>query len=211
MMDWERFYDRANYDRCAYIGGERMADLVERFFESEGTPDEFASVGCGPAVVPFLIAERHPDIEVFGLDISETVVRDNAEKATEEKLDNLHFAVDSLPDLDTDRRFDVVYSVATLYFVEEPRRAIESLYSHVSEGGHLILNYPNEESRKTFDREFEGRKRESFELVLSGANVISEEVVREVTGADTRNYWKLVDAEAEGFVDAATPCVVVEK
>ncbi len=211
MMDWERFYDRANYDRCAYIGGERMADLVERFFDREGTPNEFASVGCGPAVVPFLLAERHPEIEVFGFDISETVVRDNAEKAAEEGLDNLHFAVDSLPELDTDRRFDVVYCVATLYFVEEPRRAIRSLYEHVREGGYLVLNYPNETSRETFDTEFEGRKRESFELVLSGANVISEEAVREATGGDTQSYWELVDAEDEAFADAATPCVVVRK
>ncbi|WP_231186306.1 class I SAM-dependent methyltransferase [Haladaptatus sp. DYF46] len=211
MMDWERFYDRANYDRCAYIGGERMADLVERFFDREGTPREFASVGCGPAVVPFLLAERHPEIEVFGFDISETVVRDNAEKAAKEGLDNLHFAVDSLPELDRNRKFDVVYCVATLYFVEQPRRAIENLYAHVRAGGCLVLNYPNQTSKATFDREFEGRKRESFELVLSGANIISEEVVREATGADTRNYWELVDAKDEAFVDAATPCVVVRK
>lgn len=211
MMDWERFYDRANYDRCAYIGGERMADLVERFFDRVGAPDEFASVGCGPAVVPFLLAKRRPETEFFGFDISETVVRDNAGKATEEGLDNLHFAVDSLPDLDGNQKFDVVYCVATLYFVDEPRRAIESLYSRVRAGGHLVLNYPNRESKRTFDGEFEGRKRESFELVLSGANIIDEEVVREVTGADTRNYWELVDAEDEPFVDAATPCVVVEK
>ncbi|WP_233274645.1 class I SAM-dependent methyltransferase [Haladaptatus cibarius] len=211
MMDWERFYRRADYDRCAYIGGERMADLVERCFDWRGVPDDFASVGCGPAVVPFLLAERHPETEIFGFDLSETVVRDNAEKAEEQGLDNLQFAVDSLPDLDTDQKFDVVYCVATLYFVEEPKRAIESLYSRVRDGGHLVLNYPNETSQAQFDREFEGRKRESFELVLSGANLISEDVVQEATGAETRNYWELVDAEGEEFVDSATPCVVVEK
>ncbi|WP_266079642.1 class I SAM-dependent methyltransferase [Haladaptatus caseinilyticus] len=211
MMDWERFYRRADYDRCAYIGGERMADLAERFFEHVGQPDDFASVGCGPAVVPFLLAERYPGTDFFGFDLSETVVRDNAEKAEEQGLDNLRFTVDSLPDLDTDRRFDVVYCVATLYFVEEPRRAIERLYSRVRDGGHLVVNYPNEISREQFDREFEGRKRESFELVLSGANLINEDVVRDVTGAETRNYWELVDAEDEEFADAATPCVVVEK
>jgi len=148
---------------------------------------------------------------VFGFDISETVVRDNTEKATEEGLDNLHFAVDSLPELDGNQKFDVVYCVATLYFVEQPRRAIQNLYDHVREGGFLVLNYPNETSRATFDREFEGRKRESFELVLSGANIISEESVREATGADTQSYWELVDAEDEAFADAATPCVVVGK
>ncbi|WP_227353184.1 class I SAM-dependent methyltransferase [Haladaptatus salinisoli] len=211
MMDWERFYRRADYDRCAYIGGERMADLAGRLFDRVGTPDDFASVGCGPAVVPFRLAERYPDTEFFGFDLSETVVRDNNEKATVEGVENLQFAVGSLPDLDTDRQFDVVYCVATLYFVEEPRRAIESLYARVRDGGHLVLNYPNEASREQFDEEFEGRKRESFELVLSGANLISEDVVREVTGAETRNYWELVGAEDEEFADSATPCVVAEK
>ncbi|WP_227374957.1 class I SAM-dependent methyltransferase [Haladaptatus halobius] len=210
-MDWERFYQNADYDRCAYIGGERMADLVERFFEWRGVPDDFASVGCGPAVVPFLLAERYPEADFFGFDLSETVVRDNGERADERGLENLRFAVDALPDLDIDRRFDVVYCVATLYFVKEPKRAIESLYARVREGGHLVLNYPNEASRETFDAEFEGRKRESFELVMSGANLVSENVIREVTGGEMRNYWKLVDAEDEEFVDSATPCVVVEK
>ncbi len=211
MMDWERFYRRAEYDRCAYIGGERMADLAEEFFDRVGQPDDFASVGCGPAVVPFRLAESYPDTEFFGFDLSETVVRDNDEKAEKQGLDNLQFAVDSLPALDTDRQFDVVYCVATLYFVEEPRRAIENLYSRVRDGGHLVLNYPNETSREQFDREFEGRKRESFGLVLSGANLISEDVVREVTGAETQNYWELVDAEDEEFADDATPCVIVRK
>lgn len=211
MMDWERFYRRADYDRCAYIGGERMADLVGEFFDYVGQPDDFASVGCGPAVVPFLLAERYPETEFFGFDLSETVVRDNAEKADEQCLDNLQFVVDSLPHLDTDRQFDVVYCVATLYFVDEPRRAIESLYARVRDGGHLVLNYPNEASREKFDKEFEGRKRESFELVLSGANVINEDVIRGVTGTETRSYWEMIDAEDEKFVDSATPCVVVEK
>ncbi|WP_458207208.1 class I SAM-dependent methyltransferase [Haladaptatus sp. NG-SE-30] len=211
MMDWERFYRRADYDRCAYIGGERMADLAARFFDRVGQPDDFASVGCGPAVVPFRLAERYPDTEFFGFDVSETVVEDNTEQAEERGLENLHFAVDSLPDLDTARRFDVVYCVATLYFVEEPRRAIESLYSRVRDGGYLVLNFPNEESQAMFDKEFEGRKRESFELVLEGENLIDEDVVREVTGAETRSYWELVDATDEEFVDSSTPCVVVEK
>lgn len=210
-MDWERFYRRADYDRCAYIGGETMADLAERFFDRVGIPDDFASVGCGPAVVPFLLAERYPDTEFFGFDLSETVVRDNGERADELGLENLHFAIDLLPDLDTDRRFDVVYCVATLYFVDEPRRAIERLYSRVREDGYLVLNYPNRASREKFDAEFEGRKRKSFEHVLDGQNLIGKEVVREVTGAETRNYWEFVDAEDKEFVDSATPCVVVKK
>ncbi|RBI62988.1 class I SAM-dependent methyltransferase [halophilic archaeon] len=211
MMDWERFYEEADYDRCAYLGGEAMVDLAERFFERVGVPDDFASVGCGPAVCPFALADRYPDAEFVGLDLSPTVVADNRERAAERGLENLDFAVDSLPSLDVDRRFDVVYCVATLYFVVDAERAVAELYDRVREGGHLVLNYPNRYSRARFDREFEGRKREAFELVLEGENLLSYEAIRAATGGRPRSYWRLVDAEDREFADRARPCVVVEK
>jgi len=211
MMDWERFYREADYDRCAYVGGEAMVDLAARFFERVGVPDDFVSVGCGPAVCPFGLAERFSDTEFVGLDVAETVVADNRERAADHGLDNLSFAVDALPDLDADREFDVVYSVATLYFVADAERAVAALWDRVREGGHLVLNYPNRYSRAHFDREFDGRRREAFELVLDGRNLLTYDDVRDVTGRQPRSYWKLVDAEDREFADRARPCVVVEK
>ena len=214
--DWEQFYRNADYDRCAYLAGEEMADLLVRFFEREaqdgasddgdasvaavGTspddrgefPTDVASVGCGPAVTLFDLAERLPDTELYGYDVSETVIADNREAAAD--LPNLHFAVDALPSLDTDRRFDVVYCVATLFFVADPETALRSLFERVREGGSLVVNYPDEALREFADS-FEGRKREAFELVLAGENVLAESDVEEALGTEVADYWQAVDAE----------------
>ncbi|WP_121821182.1 class I SAM-dependent methyltransferase [Halostella salina] len=224
-MDWEQFYREADYDRCAYLAGEEMADLLARFLErvaggggaggntggSGEFPADLASFGCGPAVVPFALAERYPDLDVYGYDLSETVVRDNRRLADERGLDNLSFAVDELPDLSTDRRFDVVYCVATLYFVADPEPALRALYDRVRPGGHLIVNYPTAELQQVVREEFDERKREAFHLVRDGENLITCERVGEVLDAEPRDYWAAVDADDVIEETPESPVVYVEK
>lgn len=209
MMDWEAFYREADYDRCAYLAGDEMAELAARFVERYGPFDSFASVGCGPAVVPFALAERFPAMEVWGFDAAETVVRDNRERAADLGLDNLHFRVDALPDLDADRRFDVVYSVATLYFVRDAEAAVAALYDRVRPGGYLVVNYPNRRVREHADAEFDGRKRDAFSLVLDGENLLTAARVADLLDADPRDYWRLVDGE--DVAKPRWPTVVVER
>jgi len=222
-MDWERFYREADYDRCAYLAGEEMADLLARFVERVATPADrgrsavgerpadLASFGCGPAVVPFALAERFPDLDVYGYDLSETVVRDDRRLADERGLGNLSFAVDELPDLSTDRRFDVVYCVATLYFVADPEPALRALYDRVRPGGHLVVNYPTEELQQVVREEFDERKREAFHLVRDGQNLLTRERVGEVLGAEPRDYWAAVDADDVIDGEPESPVVYVEK
>lgn len=193
-----------------------MADLLARFLETVAAdggefPADLASFGCGPAVVPFELAERFPDLDVYGYDLSETVVRDNRRLAAERGLENLRFAVDELPDLTTDREFDVVYCVATLYFVADPEPALRALYDRVREGGYLIVNYPTEQLRRVVREEFDERKREAFRLVRDGKNLITRERVGEVLGAEPRDYWSAVDAAAVIDENPEWPTVYVER
>ncbi|WP_323191450.1 class I SAM-dependent methyltransferase [Halostella sp. PRR32] len=215
-MDWDEFYREAEYDRCAYLAGEEMADLLALFLETvagdDGAmPRDLSSVGCGPAVVPFELAERYPEMDVYGYDLSETVVRDNRHLAAERGLENLHFAVDELPDLATDREFDVVYCVATLYFVADPESALRALFDLVREGGHLVVNYPTERLQRAVREEFDERKREAFHLVRDGENLITRERVGEVLGAKPHDYWSAVDATAVLEENPEWPTVYVEK
>jgi SAM-dependent methyltransferase len=210
-MDWQRFYDEADYDVCAYLGGEAMPDHLDGFVERVGEPDDLASVGCGPAVTEFAFAERNPDVDVWCCDVSETVVEDGRQRADEAGLDSLAFAVDSLPDLDVDRRFDLVYCMAVLYFVADVERAVEALYDRVRPGGHLVFNYANRPTRARFDREFEGRKREAFELVLDGENLLSYDAIEDVLGRRPRSYWTAVGADDPDYTGRDSPAVYVRK
>lgn len=209
--EWTSYYEESNYERLAYIGRDAMPELLHRFFERFGTPRDFASIGCGPAFAEFELAARHPEVEFYGYDIAEAVVRDNVAHAEAEGRDNMHFAVDSLPNLQTDREFDLVYCLATLYFVDDVDRAVQSLYDHVRDGGYLVFNYPNRYTMKQFDEVFEGQRRELFSRVIEGKNLLSYDKVRSLLGATPRSYWSAVDGESLDFVTRETPCVYVRK
>ena len=191
---WDRFYDAGDYERCAYLAGEMMDEYVDRFLDESGTnPESFASVGCGPAVTEFALAERHPDVEFYCCDLSDTVIRDNREIAAERELPNISFDVRSLPALDLGREFDIVYCMATLYFVEAIERAIETLYEHVCPGGYLIFNYPNEATREWL-RDQPEQKREFFAPVAAGTNLLTQSEIEQVLGTATHDYWEFVGA-----------------
>lgn len=210
-MDWETFYREADYDVCAYVGGKDMPDHLDAFVEGIGEPREFASVGCGPAVTEFAFAERHPDVDVWCCDVSGTVVEDNRARAARREVDNLTFAVDSLPDLEVGRKFDLVYCMAVLYFIEDVEPAVEALYDRVRPGGHLVFNYANRLSRATFDREFEGRKRDAFELVIEGENLLSYDAIEDLLGRRPRSYWDAVGADDPEYTGRDSPAVYVRK
>lgn len=207
---WDEVYGEGTYDRRAYLGGDEMVECLERFVERFGPFDDVVSVGCGPAVVPFALAERYPAVEFTGLDVSESVVADNRELAAERDLENLSFAVDALPDLATDRRFDLVYCVATLFFVADVETALERLYDLVRPGGYLVVNYPNERTRE-WAREHDDEKRVDFSLVAEGANVLTESEIGALLDAEPRDYWDAVDAADADFVTPDKPIVYVER
>jgi trans-aconitate methyltransferase len=188
---WRAFYDERDYDRCAYLEGEEMVDYAEALFERVGVPDTVASVGCGPAVVEFELAERYPDTQFRCFDVAEGVIADNRDLARERGPDNLAFEVAALPDADLGGPHDLVYCVATLYFVEDVERALRTLYDAVAPGGHLVVSYPDRRLRE-WVREQGEEKRAFFELVADGENLLTPAEVRAVLG-DVRDYWALAE------------------
>lgn len=197
-MDWERLYDRADYDRCAYLAGETMPDLVTRFVAERGPTETGASVGCGPAVTLFALAERFPATEWYGYDLSPSVVADNDALAAEEGLDNVTFAVAELPDLEAvDLEFDLVLCLAVLYFVRDTERALESLFDLLAPGGDLVVTLPTAALADHADREFEGRKREAFSLVIDRENLLTPEDVAATVDRTPTDFWAAVDATTD--------------
>lgn len=207
-MDWEEYYRTEDWDRDAGVAGtEAMTTLASRFVEY-CDPSDFASVGCGPAAVLFGLAEAYPDIDFYGFDISETVIAANRSHTEELGPDNVRFDVDSLPELSTDRTFDVVYSIGTLYFVRAVERAVRDLYDHVAEGGHLVVNYPNRYLHYEVLSELDEAGQTNIPLVRDRENLLTFDRVGELLGAKPRSYYNLVDGREHREVK--WPIVVVE-
>lgn len=204
---WRAFYAEREYDRLAYLAGEEMVAAVETFLDEvvaeggrtgladsdAGPIDSFASVGCGPAMTELALARRHRDVEFVCVDVAEQVIEDDRDIAANEGLTNVAFDVAALPDLDLGRTFDVVYCVATLYFVDEIERALQTLFDHVAPGGSLIVTYPNERTRAWADGH-EAWRREFFEPVVAGNNLLTAEDVERILGTSVADFWDVVDA-----------------
>ncbi|WP_435334631.1 class I SAM-dependent methyltransferase [Haloarchaeobius sp. TZWWS8] len=210
-FDWEAdFYAATDWNRGAYVGGDDMPGHLRTFFERVETPDSVADVGCGPALVDFELASAFPETEFYGYDLAPSVVEANREQADERGLDNLRFAVDSLPDLDVSREFDLVYCMATLYFVDDVEAALRALHARVAPGGSLVFNYPNRYTQ-SWARDLEGEKREAFELVARGENLLSYDAIEDALGIRPESYWTAVDARNEEYVTRRSPAVYVRK
>ncbi|WP_137284060.1 class I SAM-dependent methyltransferase [Halorussus salinisoli] len=217
-IDWDAYWrtDReTETDFPANVGAYGKADLLARFFEDEGVPDDFASIGCGPADCPLELAERFPELDVFGYDAAESVVRENRERIDGETTDrgNVTFEVATLPDFDVGRQFDLVYCYATLHYVRNVERAIRNLYEHVRPGGHLVFNYPSETTREFYHDQFDDEEefRDRFQLVFEGENVTSAAEIEDALGASLHDYWDAVDADSDVGAAPPNPCVYVEK
>lgn len=207
--DWEAYYRDGDWEREAGIAGEEaMTTMADRFIDLSA-PADFASVGCGPAAVIFRLAELHPGIEFYGIDLSETIIADNRRVATDRELDNVHFVVDSLPELSLDRSFDVVYCVGASYWVERIEAAVVDLYDHVAAGGSLVVNYPNLYLHYEVVDELSAETRDSAPLVRDRQNLLTFDRIGELLGRKPRSYYNLVDGSEHREVK--WPIVVVEK
>lgn len=215
IIDWNAFWAEAEGDRrrSANVGQYEKSDLMERFFGRVGVPKTVASFGCGPAAILRSLADRYPDTQFYGYDTAYTIIEENRERVRREGIENVHFEVERLPTITTDRRFDLVYCYATLHYVRDAERALAALYDRVAEGGHLVCNYPNTLSHSRMHEEFSNDEamRERFALVFDGENLLSYRRIRDVLGTEPRSYWSAVDAPDEEWTGRGNPCIFVPK
>ena len=190
---WRAFYRERDYDRCIYREGEAMIDYLEAFFERVGVPKTILSVGCGPAVLEFAIAERYPATELTCADVAERVIEDNRDRAHERGIDNISFRVGSLPDLDLGQQFELVYCMATTYFVRDVEAALRALYDHVDSGGYLVADYPSERLQEWVAEQDED-KQAFFDLARTGENIRTAAEIHAVFDEEIREYGQAVDA-----------------
>ncbi len=208
-FDWERFYATDDGEPGAYVGGAEMADHLETFFDVVGTPETVYSPGCGHAATELDLAARYPEVTWYCSDRSPSAVAANRTRAGDRQ--NVHWLVEALPTLAVDRRFDLVYCVATLYFVADVRRGLRALYERVAPGGHLVFTYPNRYTQVWAESVEDERKRAAFALVRAGENLLSYEAIAAVVGTTPRSYWTAVGARDAEYATERSPAVYVSR
>ena len=122
---------------------ERQADLHGRdrvFDHIRLEPGmRFLDAGCGSGWVARRVAARYPQAEIVGVDLSQDYVTFARQRAATEGLTNVTFEQGDLQDLRFgSASFDVVWSQFVLYFLPDPKGAMQGFRRITKPGGKVI-------------------------------------------------------------------------
>jgi len=208
-IDWDLFWKQETASECMVKGGKNMARRIGLFIDKYGIR-KIADFGCGPAITLFILAEKYHEVSFIGFDPSIPAIAQNRMRVEKMGISNMRFECEMLPDIKTTEKFDLVFCIATLHYVEDIRSAIRNLHARVGDGGFLIFNYPNRFSLHAYRKQIrpddcDGQRR--FLLILNEKNLLTLEDIRKILGRQPMNFWKAV---GEG-PSRENNCVYVQK
>jgi ubiquinone/menaquinone biosynthesis C-methylase UbiE len=152
-----RFYDKYP-NRIFAKWFQRIAGDVK----NKSIGGNILDIGTGPGRLPIEIAKQVKNVKVFGIDMSEDMVRiakKNADRA--EVSDRVEFRVRSAYNTGFDNNsIDLVVSTGTLHHLSQPLVAFDEMYRILKPGGEAWL--------------FDGRKdvtREDFEETVRSLGI----------------------------------------
>jgi 2-polyprenyl-3-methyl-5-hydroxy-6-metoxy-1,4-benzoquinol methylase len=85
-------------------------------------------VGCGKGDLLRYLHPRHPNVELSGIDFT-----------SNKAIPGINFSCGDVFDLDEEKRFDVIVSLAVIEHVEDVNKFVRKLHKLVCKGGNLII------------------------------------------------------------------------
>lgn len=93
-------------------------------------------MGCGTGEVLSIIRKLYPTALLYGIDISEEMLK----KAEEKKIDNLNLYLGDAEHLPFENaRFDVLICTDSFHHYPKPQKAVSELYRVLDNDGYLLL------------------------------------------------------------------------
>lgn len=100
-------------------------------------------VGCGPGRLDRLLAASRPELEVVGLDESESMLR---QAAMGPSLPNLEFRLGTPASSGFREEFDFAVSVLSFHHWEDPAAELEAVHAALRPGGRFWIYEPDPEA-----------------------------------------------------------------
>lgn len=224
-FDWDACWtgNLTEYDGWSFEFGEKLATTFSQLFEELGAPETVASVGCGPATTLLDLADEYPEHRFYGYDISPAALERARDTSDDRGIENVTFAVDSLPCLETNKTFQFVYSIATLHYVADIETAVRNLWQRVEPEGYLAVNYPTPFHQQEmvpnlvenwdevgFDSRSQEWVRNRFMRILNGENILTEERIGSLLDRTPRDI-RTFEAELPSEIGEAFRVTVLQK
>ncbi len=114
--------------------------------------ESIAEIGIGSGMALKLCAKRFPTAMIYGFDISKTMLsvarRENMKSITNSKLKIDQASISKMP-LENES-LDVLYTINTLYFWEDPDQVFKEVYRVLRNNGHFIVSFNPKEEMNSF-------------------------------------------------------------
>ena len=143
------------YDRTMVPLARRLYQrVIEDIASLELVEGKVLDVGTGPGTLVRGIARRFPELEVYGVDLSEEMIRLAREHASAEQLgERVHFAVSDVADLPyPDHSFDLVVSTISMHHWHDLVGPLCDLHRVLRPGGRLWIYDFKWISRQTMEK-----------------------------------------------------------
>ena len=128
-------FDGKKYEKASAHQKEWASKLISEI-DLKGT-ERVLDLGCGDGTNTAKIADLVPNGETIGIDASKGMIN----VAKQKERDNLHFVLMDIDDLNFTDEFDVVFSNATLHWVQDHNHLIANVIRCLRHGGFLRFNF----------------------------------------------------------------------
>ncbi|HMY18241.1 MAG TPA: trans-aconitate 2-methyltransferase [Polyangium sp.] len=110
-------------------------DLVARLFHD--APRRIIDLGCGPGNSTAVLVQRWPNADIAGIDSSDAMIAE-----ARNGMPGRTFSVENITSWSPESQFDIVFSNATLQWVEGHEQLLPRLMGFVAPGGIFAAQMP---------------------------------------------------------------------
>jgi trans-aconitate 2-methyltransferase len=117
-------------------GNERLRPALDLMGRINIAPQHIVDLGCGPGNVTALLRERWPDASVTGIDNSPEMLE------SARKIDGVDWQLADAAAWQPERQYDLIFSNATLHWLDQHEALLPRLAQAVASGGVLAIQMP---------------------------------------------------------------------
>lgn len=129
--DWNpELYLQFNEERT-----QPAKDLAARIHVEN--PGKIMDVGCGPGNSTSVLSSRWPESEIVGIDSSASMI-----ESARKNYPDIKWRIEDATKLEIDEKYDIIFSNATIQWIQDQEKLISDLVEMLETGGSLAVQVP---------------------------------------------------------------------
>lgn len=110
--------------------------------------------GCGKGDFTFYLAEKYPDVQISGCDLSEFNIKICQEIQKKVGFKNVHFFKQDLLDVKAKDKYDLIFCIEVLEHIRENKQVLKSFHKALKESGYLYIHMPTQKQKRLFNERY---------------------------------------------------------